>query len=89
MGLYINPTDKSKEEWLAAYPEVNPKVTGYVGGSERLVCLVDNGRFTSAAVIINAADFNLWENGGWRHQIWYKVPISALIEVGALPPNFE
>lgn len=60
MGFYINPTNDSKESWLARFAmQVSrhefldniPAKGGYVG-----VCLVDNMAFTAAAVAYSKAE---------------------------------
>ena len=85
MGYYINPIDMSKEVWLSAYPEVDPYATGFVDGDELLVCLVDNGPFTAAAVAINKTEYDAFLRQDGRTKVWYKVPKQDLITVGAIP----
>ena len=58
MGFYVNPPYMSKETWLDAYPVVDPQATGFIYGDELLVCLVDNGPFTAAAVAINKTEYD-------------------------------
>lgn len=74
MGYYINPIDMSKEVWLSAYPEVDPYATGFVDGDELLVCLVDNGPFTAAAVAINNTEYECFMRLDGRSKTWNRVP---------------
>ena len=89
MGYYINPIDMSKEVWLSAYPKVDPYATGFVDGDERLllVCLVDNGPFTEAAVAVDKIEYDTFLRQDGRTKVWYKVPVTDLITVGAIPRN--
>lgn len=88
MGYYINPIEMSKEVWLSAYPKVDPYITGFVDGDERLVCLVDNGPFTAAAVAVDKIEYDTFLRPDGRTKVWYKVPVTDLITVGAIPkPN--
>ena len=87
MGYYINPIEMSKEVWLSAYPVVDPQATGFIAGDELLVCLVDNGPFTAAAVAINTTEYDCFMRPDGRTKVWYKVPVTDLITVGAIPRN--
>ena len=88
MGCYIDPTNETKEEWLSAFPEVDPQETGFIDGDDRLVCLVDNLAFTAAAVMVNANEYAEFMHDDGRDKIWYRVPVDSLIEVGAIQANF-
>lgn len=60
MGLYINPPDMTKEEWLAKYAEeatpTDLALTTYPLGDKVPVVLVDNGWFTAAGVMYSVRE---------------------------------
>jgi hypothetical protein len=85
MGFYVNPPYMSKEIWLEAYPVVDPQATGFIYGDELLVCLVDNGHFTAAAVAINKTEYECFMRPDGRSKTWYRVPKQDLIKIGAIP----
>ena len=87
MGFYVNPPYMSKEIWLEAYPVVDPQATGFIAGDELLVCLVDNGPFTAAAVAVDKIEYDTFLRPDGRTKVWYKVPVTDLITVGAIPRN--
>ena len=75
----------AKETRLDAYPVVDPQPTGFIHGDELLVCLVDNGPFTAAAVAIDKTEYERFMRPDWRSKTWYRVPKQDLIKVGAIP----
>lgn len=84
MGYYVNPRDRSKEQWLAenGEPTNGPcEIT-----EEHLpVVLVDNGPFTAAGVGFDAREIEAFTlPHDRRPKQWFKVPRSALIAVGAI-----
>ena len=89
MGFYVNPPYMSKEIWLEAYPVVDPQATGFIAGDELLVCLVDNGPFTAAAVAINKTEYDCFMRPDGRSKTWYRVPKQDLIKVGAIPESAD
>lgn len=82
MGLYINPKEKRKEAWLEengklitrVNAEMIVKSDGYPK-DEVVVCLVNNGSFTAAAIADCLPEFEAftWE-GDKRPKKWYNVP---------------
>jgi hypothetical protein len=92
MGSYINPPDQSKEDWLAdngrEIPAPNPTngLADLIGDADDLpVCLVDNGRFTSAAIVFNDKElFEFTNTPDSRPKMWYMVPVEKLLEVSNL-----
>jgi len=52
MGIYINPEDRTKEQWLIKYGIETTIIDATVADFEVFfpVCLVNNGAFTAAAV---------------------------------------
>lgn len=80
MGYYIDPPRQSKEEFLA----IHGTPTGAVFPTDpelALVCLVDNGFFTAAAIMFaprEAAYFN--DPTDPRPKKWFTVPKAAIAE---------
>lgn len=80
MGYYINPIDKTKEEWLmenglrALSSDKRPE--GF-----HFVCLVDNGGFTAAGIAFNDQEKEAFMHPDNRHKYWFIVADEKLIEV--------
>jgi len=93
MGIYINPKDKSKEEWLHnnAVKEHSFLTSSSIKWEEipencLPVCLVDNGLFTAAGVAYSENEFDMFNDpSDRRFKLWYIVKIENLVEV--LPPK--
>lgn len=87
MGVYINPPDQSKEQWLLANAvetpgRRQPKSLGDVPPGHALVCLVDNGPFTAAAVIYDEGELAAFSDpDDWRPKSWFVVPVRPLCDV--------
>ena len=89
MGLYINPSHMSKEQWLIengvlvmGVPEFN-KTASYFP-----VCLVDNGPFTAAAIAFDEREMAAFNQPrDYRLKEWYLVQKDKLIEAGFLPKS--
>lgn len=84
MGIYINPKDCTKEEWLekngTRYLHFAPFFLE--DGKELPVCLVDNGPFTAAAICYSRHEleaFNRFDDT--RPKKWYSVSKEKLLEV--------
>ncbi len=75
MGLYIDPVDMSKEDWLLKNgTRIAPAFTDPCSG-DVTVCLVNNGPFTAAAVAYSEREvdaFNQPRDG--RPKVWFRVP---------------
>lgn len=81
MGYYINPPDRTKEQFLSqfGYPVSETDVRNHDFGSNFLpVCLVDNNLFTAAGIAFDQGEANafLWPDG--RKKKWFKVHRSDL-----------
>lgn len=79
MGLYIDPTDTTKEAWLekngtTIAPSFIDPSTGEV-----TVCLVDNGPFRAAAVAFNEREFQTFARpSDTRPKVWFRVPTKQI-----------
>lgn len=89
MGLYINPLDMSKEQWLAKHGTAIavPYWTG--DGKSFPVCLVNNGPFTAAGVAFSKREMDAF-NGpdDFRPKQWFIVSADDINTVtnGGLTP---
>lgn len=83
MGLYINPPEETKEQFLdregriLQFPKYPPPE------EDVLVCLVDNGIFTAAGVVCDQRDWNDFSEykKDKRKKKWYLVNKSLLPNV--------
>ena len=86
MGLYINPIDQSKEEWLQLHGEQTEKPVWFGDGEQFPVCLVDNGPFTAAGVCFSPQELYAFMTGTTdRPTKWYickKDDINAVTDGG-------
>jgi hypothetical protein len=91
MGIYINPQDMSKEEWLAKHgdllayvPELHTVTKRQVGVQDKLVvCLVDNGWMTAAAIVYSQDELRAFTyEKDLRPKKWYSVAVDDLKEFG-------
>ena len=88
MGLYINPTDMTKEEWLNKHKYASPmeyfprfgEIFGHYGPNNDtvLVCLVDNGYFTAAGICYNDRELQDFARDDGRRKVWYAIKRSDL-----------
>src|SRR5688572_24932835 len=98
MGIYINPPDMSKEEWLSKHGIKVPTahLTEATFGSWKdpqdrpclPVCLVDNGIFTAAGIAFSPNDLDAFLHPDGRPRKWYLAAIDDLVTVGALQPEY-
>jgi len=91
MGFYIDPKDKSKEEWLRDHghfvlaPDL--EYYRYIRGENRcLVCLVDNVMFTAAGICYSEKEFLDFQVDDGRRKSWFSVAIADLKEVSPHVP---
>lgn len=98
MGAYINPPDRTKEQWLeenATLMSSTPasgfyKDTGEPVGEYRLVCLIDNGAFTAAGIAYDKAEYLAFARPDGRPRKWYAVKRELLTpEVAPDLPRYE
>lgn len=85
MGFYINPdaeTWGTKEDWLTVFGEVVKEPEWPPAPDLVLVCLVDNGPFTAAAICYNEQEFDEFNRDDEpRPRKWYVVPKVDIIQV--------
>lgn len=86
MGVYINPIDCTKEDWLKKNAEhigdprsITPTFTKDSGIP---ICLVDNGIFTAAGVCYDESEFKAFqEPNDPREKLWFIAPAAKIAEV--------
>lgn len=85
MGIYIDPHDRSKEQFLADFGvEIDPQYAGKIleSGTHLPVCLVDNGHgFTAAAVAYDQRELSRISDPRGRRVRWYSVHLDYLVQV--------
>ena len=90
MGYYINPPDKSKEEFLVEHgTPVTPEILRNHDYKNSLpVVLVDNGPFTAAAIGYdkNETEYFLDTKEDRRRKMFFLVPKAVLVPY--VPPKY-
>lgn len=86
MGFYINPKDRSKEAWLASYGTRVPiqesrESSTLLPEGFHLVCLIDNGWMTAAAIAYDKDELMAFLAPDKRPRTWYLVADEDLISV--------
>lgn len=84
MGAYINPENETKEEFLAREGTRVTTSAAEMGNlpGEMMVCLVNNGIFTAAAVAYSQREIEEFADPEDRRmKVWFSVPIEKLLEV--------
>lgn len=88
MGSYINPSDCSKEQWLADHGiPVHGNRIPRIGELEGFlpVCLVDNGAFTAAGICFNDRELAAFSQpSDYRPKRWFHVSQELLFTVSDL-----
>lgn len=86
MGCYANPPI-DKAAWLeqngVEHTEV-PTSTKQAGEDTLVVCLVDNGPFTAAAIAYNEHELDLFVRPDHRPKRWFSVEVEKLKAVSGL-----
>ena len=81
MGYYVNPEHGTKESWLAENGRMIPGIATPTPG-HHLVCLVDNGYFTAAAIGYDEREAEAFNSPtDDRPKVWFEVPDDKLLEV--------
>ena len=88
MGYYINPRDKTKEQYLAACGEELPSCPKWadIPQGKVLVCWMNNGWMTAAAIAYSErelGDFNLPSDT--RPKKWYLLSIEDAVAASNWP----
>lgn len=75
MGYYINPRECTKEMWLETYGKrvSEAEARMHPAGDNLLVCLVDNGPFTAAAIAYDDRERDAFLYPDRRKKVWYVV----------------
>lgn len=85
MGIYIDPADRSKEQFLADFGvRIDPEYAEDILASRTHlpVCLVDNGGgFTAAAIGYEARELYRISDPRGRRVEWWSVPVEDLLRV--------
>lgn len=94
MGIYINPKGMTKEDFLGGLlDEGKAKLIPYHPGAHFqtaeqcrqpedmvVVCLVDNGGFTAAAIAYNKGELRAFLHDDGRPKAFFAVAVSALAD---------
>jgi len=74
MGLYINPTEVTKEQWLQQYhcgAQRTPPEWNEIPKDQIVICLINNGAFTAAAICYNERELNDFaDENDTREKLW-------------------
>lgn len=85
MGIYLNPTDQTKEQFLAEHGRPISEIVFRnftVPDDECYVCLVDNGPFTAAAVAYDRGEMEAFSDpSDPRPRLYVAVPIEAVAKI--------
>lgn len=83
MGIYINPSNMTKEQWLDAFAE--PLSIAHLREPQPWswlpICHINNGPFTAAGVAFSKKEYAAFRYPDRRPKVWFRAPISALAEV--------
>tara|TARA_R110000803_G_scaffold67128_1_gene128735 strand:- start:379 stop:666 length:288 start_codon:yes stop_codon:yes gene_type:complete len=83
MGLYINPPEQSKEDWLHenGHLQLTTPEEFEENGLSVFVALIDNGIFTAAGVAYDERELTAFLRPDDRPKKWYRVIKSDLVGV--------
>jgi hypothetical protein len=86
MGYYINPKSITKERWLTEHGRLITlaEAKAHTVGDNVVVCLVDNGVFTAAAICYSDRERNVFAEPDGRPKRWYLVSRELLVREGFL-----
>lgn len=86
MGIYVNPEDRTKEEWLfdngVLYTEIDWSMVSHVEPAVLPVVLVNNGGFSAAAVAYSERELEAFKDpDDLRPKLFYLVAVEDLLPV--------
>ena len=72
MGLYLNPADMTKEEWLGKHARIERNPESHKKEGYTLACWVDNGWMTAVGLCYSDAEFKAfqYDDGRPRRFLW-------------------
>jgi hypothetical protein len=88
MGIYVNPTGMSKEDWLAQNGKmlIDPPKWEDVEDGSLPICLVDNGPFRAAGVCFSKQELECFTDPtDPRSKTWFMVEVDKLSDVCGEP----
>ena len=90
MGRYINPTDRTKEEWLREFAtEIDaPYAWEATPPGQVQLCWVDNIEFTAVGVMYSSHELAYWMEElreDFRPRKWYIAPAAEVEKVTGGP----
>jgi len=91
MGIYINPAGCTKEEFLKINGILLSRAQWPDNDEMALVCLVDNGPFSAAAIACSRSEMKVFNRpDDPRPMKWYWVKKEKLYDVSSVRPgDFE
>lgn len=89
MGYYVNPEGKfksgEKEKWLfangRAVPDGDLPAWEEISKDKAMVCLINNGVFTAAAIAFKESEYHVFLTPDGRPRIWFSVDREKLTTV--------
>ena len=92
MGVYINPPNQTKEEWLRDNSYGEPNFTppasydSFLAVGFYWVCLVRNPQFSAAAIAVDNREFQQFTDpNDFRPKLWYLVEKEKLMDPNISP----
>jgi hypothetical protein len=87
MGVYVNPQDMSKEDWLALHGQIllDPPKWEDIEEGKLPVCLVQNAFFSAAGIAFSESELACFSNpSDPRPRSWFMVSIKDLEKVSPI-----
>lgn len=79
MGIYIDPVNQTKEDWLKENAEEITVTWDNIPDKHLIVVLVNNGPFTAAAICYSKREYaEFTRNDDYRPKRYFIAPISKL-----------
>lgn len=82
MGYYINPKNKTKEQWLTDNAVHQSRKPLEHDSEQDLwpVCWIDNGLFTAVGICFSKRELNEFKRDDGRAKVWFLVHKDKLAE---------